>query len=212
MKRYTAKEFMLTHSSWVSVIQRCVYGGDNKNAAFYRDRGITVCERWKKFENFIADMGPRIEKGLTLDRYPDNDGNYEPGNCRWATAKQQAANRRSTKMLQYAGELLPIAEWARRTGINRSTIQFRIQNGQSAEEALTTPINEKNPAYITFAEGRSNGKKLTAVLVKEIVSKAKSGKYTARGLGVDYGVSGANICHILKQFNVRLKKGRPKKC
>lgn len=78
----------------MSMLQRC----ENRNHEQHKDyggRGIKVCRRWLKFENFYTDMGPRPE-GRTLDR-KDNDGNYEPGNCRWATWKQQAANRRSQK-------------------------------------------------------------------------------------------------------------------
>lgn len=74
------------------MLQRCT----NPNDPAYRHyggRGITVCERWQSFENFLADMGERPE-GLTLDR-TDNEGNYEPGNCKWATRAQQSANRRS---------------------------------------------------------------------------------------------------------------------
>ena len=79
------------YGSWRSMRERC----QNSNAthyAYYGGRGVTVCERWESFENFLADMGPRPE-GLSLDRI-NNEGNYEPGNCRWATRKQQAHNRR----------------------------------------------------------------------------------------------------------------------
>lgn len=80
-----------THVTWMSMNQRCNDPGAVQYP-YYGGRGITVCDRWQSFENFLADMGERPE-GLTLDRI-DGDGNYEPGNCRWATKSEQAKNRK----------------------------------------------------------------------------------------------------------------------
>lgn len=81
--------------SWYSMIARCKYK-TNKAHAYYIDRGIKVCERWHKFENFLEDMGPKPGPRYSIDRI-DNDGNYEPGNCRWATQVEQIRNQRPRK-------------------------------------------------------------------------------------------------------------------
>lgn len=85
-----------TYSSWSSMLTRC----NNKNSKAYKNygaRGIKVCERWSLFENFLQDMGEKPKKGMSIDRI-DNQGNYEPGNCKWASAKEQCSNTRRTKL------------------------------------------------------------------------------------------------------------------
>ena len=94
----------------------------------YGGRGIKVCERWQKFENFLADMGERPD-GTTLDRYPSNDGNYEPGNCRWATDLDQRANASNSINLTYDGMTLTLTQWAERLSIKRDTLLARYTRG-----------------------------------------------------------------------------------
>lgn len=84
-----------TYNSWARMIDRCTNEKNNRFAR-YGGRGITVCTRWRKFENFLADMGEKPDKDLSIDRI-NNDGNYEPGNCRWATPAEQARNRSTSK-------------------------------------------------------------------------------------------------------------------
>ena len=97
MKRYTTHGMRDSpeYQSWKSMLHRC----NNKNCLDYESyggRGVSVCQRWTKFANFYTDMGSRPE-GKTLDRFPDNKGNYEPGNCRWGSAIEQSRNRRIPK-------------------------------------------------------------------------------------------------------------------
>jgi hypothetical protein len=122
---------------WRAMRDRCV-NPNNKSFANYGGRGIRVCERWDSFENFLADMGSR-SNGYSIDRI-DNDGNYEPGNCRWTTTKQQMNNQRRNRVLEFNGESKTIAQWAESTGIKWLTLRQRLDRyGWTIERALTTP-------------------------------------------------------------------------
>jgi hypothetical protein len=109
---------------------------DAKSYAEYGGRGIKVCERWGCFENFLADMGER-PPGKTLERQ-NNDGDYEPSNCCWATALEQSQNRRSSRLVTFNGETLSISAWARRLGMSHTSLNNRLKKW-SVEKSLTTP-------------------------------------------------------------------------
>jgi len=91
----------------------------------YGGRGIEVCERWNSFENFLADMGKR-PPGMTLDRI-DNDGDYEPGNCRWASHRTQMNNTRKNRFLTYGGKTASLSDWARHVGITPTCLSMRLR-------------------------------------------------------------------------------------
>ncbi len=125
-----------TWSAWKHMKRRCL---NVKTAEYqrYGGRGITVCERWcNSFADFLADVGLRPD-GMTLDRI-DNNGNYEPGNCRWATRKEQSSNMRTNRTITVDGATRTIAEWARIVGMNRSAIRHRLESGWSDRDAVFT--------------------------------------------------------------------------
>lgn len=127
--------FTTEYKVWRAMKGRCLRKS-NKQYADYGGRGITVCERWLKFENFFADMGKRPE-GLTLDRL-DNNGNYEPGNCRWRDMTEQSNNKRNNRVLSFNGERMSVSMWAKKLGSKADTIRHRLSFGWSVERALTT--------------------------------------------------------------------------
>ncbi len=127
------------HVVWRVMHDRC-RNPNNPSYRHYGGRGISVCERWKDFALFSQDMGDR-PKGYQIDRI-DNDGNYEPSNCRWATAKQQINNRRNSVYLQCDGKKLTIEQWSEETGIGQSAIRGRLRRGWDEEKTLKTPVSK----------------------------------------------------------------------
>ena len=130
---------MPEYKPWRSMRRRC-YSPSYEYFHLYGGRGISVCEQWRNsFDKFLADMGPR-PPGTSLDRYPNKDGNYEPGNCRWATPAQQSANTNLNALFTLRSETFHLAEWARRSGLKMTTLQARLSKGADLETALTAPL------------------------------------------------------------------------
>lgn len=124
-------------NTWCHMRRRCY---DPKNGSYkrYGGRGITICERW--LDSFIAfrdDMGPKPSPAHSIDRI-DNDGNYEPGNCRWATNKEQARNRRSSRIVEHDGQRKTIAEWAEIYGLKQHFLWWQLVTLNRSLESVIT--------------------------------------------------------------------------
>lgn len=135
------------HSSWQAMKARCLYP---KHQAFHRygGRGIKVCDRWlgkEGYQNFVADMGRRPSLDYSLDRINQN-GDYTPSNCRWATRLEQQANQRSCVYIDWQGSKIPVSEAARIAGLAESTLRLRISKGWTIERAMTQPARKSNAA------------------------------------------------------------------
>lgn len=138
------------YSIWTAMIRRCE-DPKTHNYAAYGGRGITVCERWHVFENFLEDVGRRPSPELSLDRIC-SDGNYEPGNCRWATLEQQSYNRRNTKRLWHQGEYRTISEIAKLTGESKKNIRQRANRAERKERSLSSGTDLVTGAVTPLAE------------------------------------------------------------
>lgn len=152
LKRETDGKHRITHGGshhrayhiWLGMLQRC-QRRDDKAWDNYGGRGISVCDRWQSFELFFADMG-EPPAGMSLDRI-DNDGNYEPSNCRWATDVEQARNKRTNHRIEFAGTCLTLVEWSEKTGIKQLTILSRLRRGWSVKDALTVPVGSRHGGF-----------------------------------------------------------------
>jgi hypothetical protein len=127
---------------WNGMLGRCL---NPRNKAFHRygGAGITVCERWTNFWLFIEDMGRRPTKAHSIDRMENSKG-YEPGNCRWATRREQTLNRDFTRFIEFDGRSQCLTDWANEIGMSASGLSARLNAGWSAERALTTPPRQKD--------------------------------------------------------------------
>lgn len=124
----------IEHRIWRKMRVRCK-GNDSR----YGGRGISVCKRWDKYENFLKDMGRRPSSGHSIDRI-DNNGNYCPENCRWATVKEQCNNRRSNVIVTYLGKTKRLSEWCEELGLPAKRCRARLSYGWSPEKVFKYPV------------------------------------------------------------------------
>lgn len=143
-KRGVTRNYL--YRRWQHMIQRC-HNPRDLDYSRYGAKGVYVCDRWRfggdgvsGYVLFMQDIGQYARRHLTLDRI-DNSKGYEPNNVRWATAKEQANNRSSTRMLTIDGDTRPLSEWSAMYNIGSKTILYRLKQGMSHAEAITTPLH-----------------------------------------------------------------------
>lgn len=153
LQRKTASEINTTHGhtkkqkwskqyrTWINISQRCT-NPNQGNYHLYGGRGITMCERWRKFENFLDDMGKPPTARHQIDRINNNEG-YSPTNCRWATPEQNGRNKRNNHILTWNGMSKCLSQWSEEFCIPYCTLRMRIRRDWSIQKALTTPIRKK---------------------------------------------------------------------
>jgi len=193
------------YSAWCALIGRCT-NPRNKGWRYYGGRGITVCERWRHdFTAFLADMGPRPSPNHSIDRFPDNDGNYEPGNARWATDQQQNANTRVTlnplaislmRHLRRRGE--QVSAIAHAFGVSRSAVRYHVddipERPLSAERKAASAEQRSRATSAAWGRGLLTGapRTMSIEVVRAIFLDPRSHKTIA----VSYGTSATTVGNI----------------
>ncbi len=139
-------------TAWQNMKIRC-YNKKNSHYHSYGGRGIIVCDRWlgkRGFENFFKDMGSRPSRRYSIDRFPNKNGNYESTNCRWATPKQQAANKTTNRWIEYRGKIMILSDWARSLKCRPNQLSYFIKKGKNIGDVKA------------FLKSKKYGKKKTA--------------------------------------------------
>ena len=180
---------------WMGMICRC----NNKNSKSYKNyggRGIRVCDEWRKdFWAFYRHIGKRPTRKHTVERI-DTNGNYEPGNVRWATRTEQARNTTKNVTLSHQGTTATVAEWAERLGIRPTTIYYRLDHNWPIEKALNSEIRNPLENLRPPKDKHGPAAKLTEESVRKIRVEFSAGSSMA-SLGKRYGVSRSTIQHVV---------------
>ena len=136
-------EYRSEYLSWQSMRERC---SDPKHKGYknYGGRGITVCERWNSFQNFMLDMGRKADPKFTIEREEVN-GNYEPKNCHWISRKDQGRNKRNSVFVTYQGKRMLLIDLVEDLGLSRSAVYGRLQAGWTLAQAIALPVRPTKP-------------------------------------------------------------------
>jgi hypothetical protein len=130
------------YQAWKAMKVRC-QNTKSKYFKNYGGRGITICERWQSFTNFLADMG-ECPAGLSLER-SNNNGNYEPGNCKWTTMEEQNRNRRSNVFITFEGRTQCMSDWANEFHLRPGALRYRLSRGWPVYRAFNEPLKKSKP-------------------------------------------------------------------
>lgn len=164
LQKQRVREALITHGqtasgrwtpeyrAWAGMIDRC-RNPAYEHYEYYGGKGIQVCERWRNsFAAFFLDMGLRPGKGYSIDRV-DNDKNYEPGNCRWATQREQTRNKSNNVYITHNGETMILTDWSERLGIDRHRLRRRLLGGMTFEEAISKPPQNHGEHHLISHDG-----------------------------------------------------------
>lgn len=192
------------YRNWSAIKSRCTNKKFDKKKR-YVWRGITMCSRWQfgengvgGFECFLADMGHRPGEKFSVERI-DNDGNYEPGNCKWATNKEQSNNRSNNHKLTFRGETTSMMTLAERHGVSYYVLRNRINRGWPVEDALFKPLGTALFKPKT-AQGNSLPQaRLTETEVREIRRVYSEGDITMEQLAIRFSISAASVCLLVNR-------------
>lgn len=138
----------LEYRIWHGIHARCNSQSPSKKKSYF-DKGIKVCERWRTYQNFLSDMGRAPNPKSTLDRIDNNLG-YSTENCRWASRKEQANNRKNNVFLEHEGQRLTVRQWSEKAGMDQKVLSDRIKKGLTMDQALTIPVKRGNHSNLVF--------------------------------------------------------------